>query len=156
MKFICPLIIVNDINVSKEFYTDMMKQKVQYDFGEDVSFEGGFSIHLKSHYTQLIGQRPVVSPSHNFELYFEFDDVDSLAEELKKHQMELIHDVIEQPWKQKAIRFYDPDKHIIEVGESMENVACRLSKEGKSIEEISGLIQLPIDFVSEAIKKLRN
>ena len=154
MKYICPLIAVNDINISKRFYSDIMKQKVQYDFGENVSFEGGFSIHLKTHFAQLINQKPITSPSHNFEIYFEFNDVDSFAKELKEQKIELIHDVIEQPWKQKSVRFYDPDKHIIEVGESMENVAYRLSKEGKRKEEISGLTGMPVEFVSEAINKM--
>ena len=36
----------------------------------------------------------------------------------------------------------------------MENVAYRLSKEGKSKEEISGLTGMPVEFVSEAINKM--
>ena len=54
MKFICPLIVVNNMEVSRNFYEKVLSQKVQYDFGENVSFEGGFAIHLKSHFSDLI------------------------------------------------------------------------------------------------------
>ena len=77
MKYICSLITVENMNNSKLFYKDVMKQKIKYDFGENVIFKDGFVIHLKSHYSKLIGHRPIISPGNNFELYFEFDDVDS-------------------------------------------------------------------------------
>jgi hypothetical protein len=33
-------------------------------------------------------------------------------------QVEYVHPLREQPWRQRVVRFYDPDHHIIEVGES--------------------------------------
>jgi len=156
MKYICSLITVENMNNSKLFYKDVMKQKIKYDFGENVLFKDGFAIHLKSHYSKLIGHRPIISPGNNFELYFEFDDVDSFVKELKNNKIEFVHDIKEQPWRQKVVRFYDPDKNIIEVGESLEFLSYRLSKEGNSIEKISKIIGLPIDFVSESIKKMEN
>jgi len=38
-----------------------------------------------------------------------------------------------EPWGQRVIRFYDPDMHIVEVGESLESVACMLHNEMKLI-----------------------
>ena len=156
MKYICSLITVDNMSDSKIFYENIMKQKIKYDFGENVLFEGGFAIHLKSHYAKLIDHKPITSPSNNFELYFEFDDVDSFVKELKNNKIVFIHEIKEQPWRQKVVRFYDPDKNIIEVGESLEFLSFRLSKEGKSIEEISKIIGLPIDFVSESIQKMKS
>jgi predicted enzyme related to lactoylglutathione lyase len=156
MKFICSLITVENISNSKLFYEDVMKQKIKYDFGENVLFEGGFAIHLKSHYSKLINHKPIISASNNFELYFEFDDVDFFVKELKNNKIEFIHEIKEQPWRQKVVRFYDPDKNIIEVGESLEFLSFRLSKEGKSVENISKIIGLPIDFVIESIQKMKS
>ncbi|WP_083189975.1 hypothetical protein [Orenia metallireducens] len=36
--------------------------------------------------------------------------------------------MIEQPWHQKVFRIYDYDKHIVEIGESMEAVVIRYHK----------------------------
>ncbi|WP_411682289.1 VOC family protein [Clostridium thailandense] len=155
MKFICPLITVEDINVSRLFYEKLLDQKVKYDFGENVSFESGFAIHLRSHFSQLIDNKIITKASNSFELYFEHDDVDSFAKELKNNKVELVHDTREQPWRQKVVRFYDPDKNIIEVGESMEFLSFRLSEEGKSIEEISSITGLAKEFVKESIAKMK-
>ena len=48
LKFICPLIVVEDIERSRAFYEQLLGQRVMFDFGQDVQFEGDFSIHLKS------------------------------------------------------------------------------------------------------------
>ena len=46
MKFICSLIIVENIQISKQFYENIMKQKIKYDFVENIIFDVGFAIHL--------------------------------------------------------------------------------------------------------------
>ncbi len=153
MKYICPLITVEDINRSREFYEDILRQEVKFDFGENVTFKGDFAIHLKSHYSKLINGNKITSGGNNFELYFEFDDVDTLANDLKEHDVEFVHNVREQPWSQKVVRFYDPDKNIIEVGESLEHLSFRLSKEGKPVEEISSITNMPVEFVKKSIQK---
>lgn len=50
MKYKCPLIVMHDIQVSRNFYENILGQKVKYDFGENIQFEDGFAIHLKEHY----------------------------------------------------------------------------------------------------------
>lgn len=47
MKFKCALYVVNDIQQSRAFYENLLDQKVKYDFGENVTFEGDFSIQEK-------------------------------------------------------------------------------------------------------------
>lgn len=153
MKYVCPLITVEDIAVSKDFYVKLLKQKVKYDFGESVTFEGDFAIHSRSHFSALIGGISVSKAGNGFELYFEQDDMDAFAEVLKKNHVELVHDVREQPWRQKVVRFYDPDKNIIEVGESLEFLAYRLSREGKTVREISAVINMPESFAAAAIER---
>ena len=76
MKFICPLIVVNNMGASRSFYEKVLNQNVQFDFGENVLFESGFAIHLKSHFSDLIntGENDIIEKSNNFELYFEEED----------------------------------------------------------------------------------
>lgn len=152
MKFICPLLVVNDIEVSKKFYENILDQKVQYDFGENVSFESGFAIHLKSHFSNLINinECNIIQKSNNSELYFEEEDLDAFLKKLAAlDSIRYVHELKEQPWGQRVIRFYDPDMHIIEVGEPMESVVKRLLNTGLSIEETSKRTMMPEEFVKQ-------
>ena len=51
------------------------------------------------------------------------------------------------------IRFNDPDRHIIEVGESLEFVCGRFLYQGMSVEETAERTMLPIEFVKQCIDK---
>jgi catechol 2,3-dioxygenase-like lactoylglutathione lyase family enzyme len=119
MKYTCALITVADIQRSRNFYENLLQQKVQYDFGENVSFEGGFVIHLDKHFKALIDNKEIRQGGNNFELYFEHDNVEEIAYVLKENGITFVHEVREQPWRQKVVRFYDLDGHIVEVGEPM-------------------------------------
>jgi len=153
MKYICSLITVSDINRSRNFYEKLLKQKVKYDFGENVTFHGDFAIHLQTHFKDLIDNKEIRHGGNNFELYFEYDDLEQIVKVLKENNISFVHEMREQPWRQKVVRFYDPDKNIIEVGESLEYLAYRLKNEGMSIEQIAKTTNMPVDFVNEAIGK---
>lgn len=150
------LITVSDISNSRVFYEQLMEQKVQYDFGENVSFQGGFSIHLRSHFAELIDHKIIHTTSNSFELYFEHDDLESLVEKLQKHRVNFVHKLREQPWRQNVVRVYDPDEHIIEIGESMEHLSFRLHQEGLDKDTIAKMINMPLTFVFDSIEKYKN
>jgi len=155
MRFVCPLIVVNDIAMSRKFYEEVLGQEVEFDFGQDVSFKGSFAIHLKSHYETLIGggaDHKIAQRSNNFELYFETDDVVSDYKRLQETKVEFVHELREQPWGQRVTRFYDPDWHIVEIGEPMQSVVLRFHKEGHSIEDICAKSSMPKEFVEMVIK----
>ncbi len=122
MKFISPLITVSDIKRSRDFYENLLNQKVKFDFGENVTFQGDFSIHLRTHFRELIDNKEIRPGGNNFELYFEYDDVDQIAQKLKENNVVFVHETREQPWRQKVVRFYDPDENMIEIGESLESL----------------------------------
>lgn len=153
MKYVCPLITVSDMKQSRDFYENLLDQKVKYDFGESVTFHGDFAIHLQSHYKNLIDNREVNSGGNNFELYFESDKIELIVEKLMENDILFVHELREQPWRQKVARFYDPDKNIIEIGETLEHLSYRLRKEDLSFEQISKITNMPIDFVIDSIKK---
>lgn len=156
MKFKCSLITVNEINRSREFYEKVLDQKVKVDFGENVTYHGDFAIHLKSHFQGLIDNVDIKTRSNNFELYFEHDDIEQFVDRLNSYGVTYVHAVREQPWRQKVVRFYDPDENIIEVGESMEHLSYRLYTEGMSIEKIMSITYMSENFVSESIMKYNN
>ena len=153
MEYKCALFVVEDIEKSRFLYENILGQEVEVDFGEDVAFHSGFAIHQKSHFEKLISGHTVTKKLNNHELYFEDDQLENIVETLKKHGFYFLHDIVEQPWRQRVVRFYDYDAHIIEIGERMEYVAFRLFKENKSIDEISKITYLPEDAVRTAIKE---
>ena len=94
----------------------------------------------------------IIQKSNNCELYFEEDDLDNLLQKLRDiDSVEYVHELKEQPWGQRVIRFYDPDKHIIEVGEPMESVAKRLLTKGLSIEETAKRTLMPEEFIRQCL-----
>lgn len=153
MQYICSLVIVEDIQVARKFYEEILRQKVEMDFGENITFEGGFSLHQKEHFKSLIDHKPIIRKTNNFELYFEHDAIEAFAEKLKVNDIELVHELRKQPWQQRVIRFYDYDHNMIEVGESMEYVAYRLFKEGNTIKKISEITYMPEALIKKSIEK---
>ena len=61
----------------------------------------------------------------------DFQQADSLAtrasllERLKGLEIEYVHPLRKYEWQQRVVRIYDPDMHIIEIGESMAMIARR-------------------------------
>jgi catechol 2,3-dioxygenase-like lactoylglutathione lyase family enzyme len=136
MKYYGTVISVNDIGASRRFYEDMFGLIVFQDYGRNISFVGGLSLMQDFDWLIKVPKEKVLKGSNNIELYFEEEDFDGFMKKLGADpNIEYLHDVIEQPWGQRAIRFYDPDQHIIEVGEDMKAVIKRFLNSGLSMEE---------------------
>ena len=158
LKYVGPLMVVEDIKRSRHFYEQILGQHVDMDFGENVAFQGGFSIHRKGHFQELLGdstRHPIVSKANNGELYFESDEIEEVLGRLKGNSVEFVSEIEEQPWGQLAMRFYDPDGHIIEIGEPMESTVQRLHKQGLSPQEIVKKTGMPAEFVEKAVKEAK-
>lgn len=153
MKYICPLVVVDDIKRSRYLYESILGQTVKMDFGENVTFEGDFSIHQRDHFQSLIGNKSVIKKSNSFELYFEHDALPDIVEIIKELNLEFVHEIVEQPWKQQVVRFYDYDMNMIEIGERMEHVAYRLSQQNYTYDDICKITYLDKESVEKAIKE---
>lgn len=151
MKYICPLLVVTDMQRSRHFYEKLLKLRVKFDFGENISFEGDFALHLETHYIKLLQGTDIRFGGNDAELYFEHNDLEPLVARLQEANVEFVHPIMEQPWRQLVVRFYDPDRHVIEVGESMEHLSMRLFKEGLNMEQIAATTQLPAEYVSQLL-----
>ncbi|MDF2888552.1 MAG: Glyoxalase/bleomycin resistance protein/dioxygenase [Lacrimispora sp.] len=146
MQYQGTLIAVSDMERAKQFYETVMEQTVIMDLGVHVAF-GGFS--LQSNYAELVGaDLPGKAQPNNFQLYFEVEDLDDWQDKITSTEgIEFIHKAKEYPWGQRVMRFYDYDKFIVEVAESMASVAKRFLVQGLSVEEAAERTMYPVEFV---------
>ncbi len=154
LKFGGSLLAVRDVARSRKFYEELLGQKVKFDFGRDVAFEGGFTIHLSSHFQELLGgarEHPLTARPHNMELYFEAEEVEGYARKLAEAGVEFVHPVQEQPWGQLVARIYDPDGHIVEIGETVEGWVQRMHASGMTTEAIVNKTKMPREVVEKAL-----
>ena len=150
MKFELPLLAVQDVEVSKKFYKQLFGQEVVLDLGKNVTFSGGFAVQEDFAWLTDIDPDSVVRKSHNMELYFEVEDFDAFLHLLEQHsEVKLVHPPKKHDWQQRVVRIYDPDLHMIEIGESMEVIAKRYLAQGLSAEEVAKIIQHPVEFVRQ-------
>lgn len=154
MRYICTLIAVRDMEISKKFYRDVLGQKVVTDLGANVTLTGGFSLQTSESWGRFIDKTPdkIVFGNNDAELYFEEDDMDLFLKKLNEFQVEYVHPVKEHSWGQRVVRFYDPDRHIIEVGENMKMVAGRFMDEGMTIEETAKRMNVQVEYINNLLR----
>lgn len=148
MKFQLALLAVKNVEISKKFYKELFNQDITLDLGKNVTFSGGFAIQEDFAWLTDIQANRVIEKSNNMELYFEVEDFDGFLQKLQRYQnIKYVHPPKKHEWQQRVVRIYDPDYHMIEIGESMVIIAKRYLNEGYSTEEVSKIIQHPIEFV---------
>ena len=156
IKFQSSVIFVKDIEASRHFYEGLLGQKVEMDFGPNVRFVGGFSIWQVDHACQIIFERALgemgLLGRENCELYFEADDLDTPHMRLSDVGVQFAHPLREQPWGQRVFRVYDPDGHIVELGEPMTVVIQRFLARGMSAEEAAERTSMPLEIVQQVAK----
>jgi len=120
IKFINPIVFVKDIHVSQAFHAETLAMTVLEDHGPFVLFENHQARELAS--TVWGADHPhnveQAQGRNNLLLYFETTTLEDDFARLKD-QVKLIHPIQRQAWGQAVFRFYDPDGHVIEIGEPM-------------------------------------
>jgi catechol 2,3-dioxygenase-like lactoylglutathione lyase family enzyme len=153
------VIFVRDIKVSRLFYEELLGQKVMVDFGPVVGFEAGFSIwHVDHAYTILFNTKfnePSVLGRSNLELCFEDSEIHTIWERISSENVKLVHPLREQPWGQLVFRIYDPDEHIIEIGEPIPVFVARFLSQGMSEEEVANRTSIPKEAVHQIANGLK-
>ncbi|MBO5089012.1 MAG: VOC family protein [Lachnospiraceae bacterium] len=149
------LVVVTDIELSKAFYCDLFGLTVVTDFGGNVILTEGLVLQERVIWENFTDKK-VVPYGNDAELYFEENDMDSFIEKLNQYPYEIVYvnPLMEHDWGQRVIRIYDPDGHIIEVGESLDYVAKRYLKSGMSVEETALKTQLPqaqVELIAEGL-----
>ena len=141
LKNCSTVLFVKEIETSKKFYTSILGMTVSLDFGKNVIFNNGIVIWeiQKSHVipASLGIDRVSDTGANRFELYFETNNLTEVYETLKGEKVRFLHEVHEEPWGQQTIRFFDPDNHLIEIGESMKQFVGRFYNHGLTIDQVS-------------------
>jgi catechol 2,3-dioxygenase-like lactoylglutathione lyase family enzyme len=159
IKFIGPVFLVKDIQVSRRFYEEVLGQQVDMDFGVNVGYVGGLAIWQREHAEEMIfrhgAQTGEVQPAHSrqAEMVFETAELDEAVRRLEGFGVEWVHGLTEMPWAQRVARCYDPDGHLLEIGEPMDAVVHRLVGAGLSVEEAAGKTGMPVERVREMAKE---
>lgn len=152
MQYKGPMLVVNDIDKSVEFYENILGMSVILDFGANKTLTGGLALQTAETYKDFIDGRTLCFGGNDFELYFEEDDFDSFIQRLKIFKIEFVHPVKEHSWRQRVVRFYDPDKHIVEVGENLKSVCRRFLESGMTPEQTAERMDVPLNFVNSCTK----
>ena len=153
MNYISTLIAVKDMKASREFYHDVLGLKVVADFGANVTLDGGIVLQTFDTWRSLIGADHICLPNNAGELYFEEEDLEGFCSRLQTLDIRYVHELVEHRWGQRVIRLYDPDGHMIEVGEPLKVVVLRFIEQGLSAEETAARMDVPVGFVASCLKE---
>lgn len=148
MKLKNILIVVDNIEISKRFYKELFGLDVVIDFDGNVILTEGLVLQDKKVWERFL-DKEISYGHHDAELYFEENQMDAFVERLNTSSFDVqyVNPLMEHDWGQRVVRLYDPDMHVIEVGETMEYVARRFLKMGMTPEETSRKTQLPLSMV---------
>ena len=152
MKYVCTLISVKDMEISKKFYHDVLGLEVISDLGANVTLTGGFALQTMDTWQEFIVHKEVSLQNNAAELVFEEREMDAFLEHLKSFGIKYVHNIVEHSWGQRVIRFYDPDYHIIEVGEDMEMVVKRFIATGMTEVQVAERMNVPLEYVQGYLK----
>lgn len=148
---------VKDIKKTRDFYLNVLKQKIEFDFGRNIVFKGGLSFWDEDYALRTIydDKAPkMMAGKNNSEIYFETEQLELVFNHVKKENATIIHKIMEHPWGQRGFRFYDQDNHIIEIGEPMEAVVRRLFRNGLTLEAIAEKTTMPMEFIKDITEKM--
>lgn len=119
MKLKNIVIVVKDIESSKQFYKELFGLDVILDQEGNAILTEGLVLQESKVWEETLGQK-VVWKNHASELYFEETDLELFLEKLQKYEREIR--ILSWPeateGARRAVRFYDPDGNMIEVGEA--------------------------------------
>ena len=154
------------IVVRKEALEDVKVARAQGDLSENFEYKAAKQFKNKNesrirYLEKLLKTATIISDdskedevglNKTVDIYFEEDDFDKFADRLKEYDIEYVHPIIEHSWGQRVVRFYDPDKHIIEVGENMKIVCKRFLNSGMTPEQVAERMDVPMKFINACMR----
>ncbi|GAA6427431.1 VOC family protein [Dielma fastidiosa] len=146
MKMKNTMLVVKDMERSKKFYWEVMGLRTLVDLQIHAVLTGGLGLQTEASWQSFIEQETSYK-GNDAEIYFEEDDFEPFIEKLTKMDIEYVHPPYTHEWGQRVVRFYDPDYHILEVGESMKIVCRRFLDAGLDEMQIAKKTSLPLKAV---------
>lgn len=120
MKLKNILIVVKNIEKSKKFYHDLFGLDTVLDNDGNMILTEGLVLQEEEIWKNFLG-KDIIPQNNSCELYFEERDIEAFAEKLERlyPSIQYVNRLMTHSWGQKAIRFYDLDGNLIEVGTPM-------------------------------------
>ena len=117
MKLKNILIVVKDIEKSKQFYHDLFGLDVIVNNDGNMILTEGLVLQDERIWKNFLGKE-VIWDNHSCELYFEEKNIEVFEEKLERQypSVRYVNRLMTHSWGQKVLRFYDPDGNLIEVG----------------------------------------
>ena len=117
MKLKNILIVVNDIDKSKQFYHDLFGLDMILDNGGNMILTEGLVLQDEKIWKEFV-KKDIIQESNACELYFEEEHIEEFVDKLDRlyPDTKYVNRLITHSWGQKMVRFYDPDGNLIEVG----------------------------------------
>ena len=117
MKLKNVLIVVKDIEKSKQFYHDLFGLNTVLDNDGNMILSEGLVLQEEKIWRDFLG-KDIISKNNSCELYFEEQNIEAFIEKLERMypSIQYVNRLMTHSWGQKVIRFYDLDGNLIEVG----------------------------------------
>lgn len=117
MKLKNVLIVVKDIEKSKEFYHNLFGLDMLLDNDGNMILTEGLVLQDEKIWKTFTGKN-TIPYSNSCELYFEEQDIEAFIQKLERlyPSVPYVNRLMTHSWGQKVIRFYDLDGNLIEVG----------------------------------------
>ena len=109
------MLVVSDVEKSKNFYQDLFGLQVVVDMGENIVMTEGLVLQGKEVWEKALDCK-VEMGKYNAVLYFEETNLECFQQKLEESQYDIqyLHPILECNG-QRILRMYDLDGHIIEV-----------------------------------------
>lgn len=116
MKLKNILIVVKDIEKSKQFYHDLFGLDTVLDNGGNIILTEGLVLQDEKIWKGYL-EKESIPESNSCELYFEEGDIETFVQKLERlyPAIRYVNRLMTHSWGQKVIRFYDLDGNLIEV-----------------------------------------
>ena len=153
IKYHSVVLFVKNIEKAKHFYCDYLSLPIQIDMGKNVILESGITLWEIKDGNIIIKNigKEKIGVGTKSELYFETNNLEEIINVISDNNIQKLHDIHEEPWGQKTIRFYDYDNNIIEVGEELKTFLDRMVKSGIGKNEICEKTGMKIEDIEKCI-----
>lgn len=117
MKLKNILIVVKDIEKSKQFYHDLFGLDMVLDNDGNMNLTEGLVLQDEKIWKEFL-RKDIIPESNSCELYFEEQDIEAFVQKLDKlyPSIQYVNKITTHSWGQRVVRFYDLDGNLIEVG----------------------------------------
>ncbi len=154
-----PVLFVKNAIASRNFYRDVLEMTEIMNSGDlNFAFKEGFAIWQileQNEIPRKLGMDNITDSKAvvRSELAFETGDIDTVFGRLIEAGVTFLHEINTEIWGQRNLRFYDPDGHLIEVGEAMPVFLARIfEEEGKDWEATSKRTYMPVEVLKKILE----